>query len=130
TLQVKSLHQQGFSIGGHSHKHPEFWNIPERKQLKHITKSMKWVIKNVNPKIKAFAFPYTDSGVSAALIRKIHDEDLCDISFGTAGVKYDALSTHFQRYTAEQNGDFKRNIKAEFVYYKLRKAIGKATVKH
>ncbi|WP_297095166.1 polysaccharide deacetylase family protein [uncultured Draconibacterium sp.] len=130
TAQIKELHNKGFSIGGHSHKHPELWKISEKKQLKQIKKSIKWVEENVNPKIKAFAFPYTDDGVSGKLIKKIHDNGLCDISFGTAGVKYDETPNHFQRYPAEQSGDFELNIKAEFLYFKLRKAIGKATVKH
>lgn len=130
TTQIRDLHKKGFSIGGHSHKHPEFWQISEKKQLKHIKKSIRWVDENINPKVKAFAFPYTDDGVSAKLIRKIHDKGWCDISFGTAGVKYDELSNHFQRYPAEQKGNFEQNVKAEFLYFKLRKAIGKATVKH
>ncbi|WP_321348464.1 polysaccharide deacetylase family protein [uncultured Draconibacterium sp.] len=130
TTQIKALHNKGFSIGGHSHKHPEFWKISDKKKLKQIKKSMKWVDENVNPKIKAFAFPYTDDGVSGKLIKKIHDNGICDISFGTAGVKYDEIPNHFQRYPAEQPGAFELNIKAEFLYFKLRKTIGKATVKH
>lgn len=130
TIQIKDLHNKGFYIGGHSHKHPEFWQISEKKQLKHIKKSMQWVAENINPKVKAFAFPYTDYGVSANLIKKVHDNGWCDISFGTAGVKYDKITNHFQRYPAEQKGNFEVNVKAEFLYFKLRKAIGKATVKH
>lgn len=130
TAQIKDLHKKGFSIGGHSHKHPEFWKISEKKQLKHIKKSMSWVVEHVNPKVKAFAFPYTDHGISGKLIKKLQTKNICDISFGTAGVKYDEMPNHFQRYPAEQNGDFELNVKAEFLYFKLRKAMGKATVKH
>ena len=130
TSQIKELYNKGFSIGGHSHKHPEFWKISQKKQLKQVKKSMKWVEENINPKVKAFAFPYTDDGVSGKLIKKIHDKGFCDISFGTAGVKYDKISNHFQRYPAEQKGDFEWNVKAEFLYFKLRKTVGKATVKH
>nr|WP_319272140.1 polysaccharide deacetylase family protein [uncultured Draconibacterium sp.] len=130
TSQIKELHNKGFSIGGHSHKHPEFRKISEKKQLKQIKKSMKWVQDNLNQKVKAFAFPFTDDSVSLKLIKKIHDNGICDISFGTAGVKYDEIPNHFQRYPAEQQGAFELNIKAEFLYFKLRKTIGKATVKH
>uniref|UniRef100_UPI0032176A44 polysaccharide deacetylase family protein n=1 Tax=uncultured Draconibacterium sp. TaxID=1573823 RepID=UPI0032176A44 len=130
TEQIKELHQKGFSIGGHSHKHPEFWKIPEKKQLKHIRKSMEWVNANVDQEIKAFSFPFTDDGISSKLITKLKTKNICDITFGTAGVKYDEITSHFQRYPAEQRGDFRNNLKAEFVYFKLRKIIGKATVKH
>jgi len=130
TKQVKDLNKQGFTIGSHSHEHPEFWKISEKKQLKQITKSMKWVKENINPKIKAFAFPFTDDQVSKNLISKLTNEKICDITFGTAGLKYDEISSHFQRYPAEQNGNFIENLKAEFVYFKLRKIVGKSTVKH
>lgn len=130
TAQIKDLSQKGFTIGGHSHKHPEFWKISEKKQFKHVRKSMNWISENINQKIKAFSFPFTDDGVSENLFQGIKDENICDITFGTAGVKYDDVEMHFQRYVAEQNDDFKENLKAEFVYFKLRKAIGKATVKH
>lgn len=128
--QIKTLHQNGFTIGGHSHKHPEFWKLSEKKQLKHVKKSMDWLAGNINPKIKAFAFPYTDDGVSANFIRKLKIDNICDISFGTAGVKYDEINSHFQRYPAEQKGNFATNLKSEFIYFKLRKLIGKAIVRH
>ncbi len=130
TQQIKDLHQKGFSIGGHSHKHPELWKLSEKKQLKHIRKSMDWVNETVHSEIRAFSFPFTDDGISAQLIKKLKEENICDITFGTAGLKYDEISSHFQRYPAEQNGNFRENLKAEFVYFKLRKLIGKATVKH
>lgn len=130
TQQVKKLHEQGFTIGGHSHKHPEFWLISEKKQLKHVKKSMRWLEKNVPQKIKAFSFPFTDHGVSKSFIQKLHTTNICDISFGTAGLKYDSISQHLQRYPVEQKGDFYQNLKTEFTYFKLRKFLGKATVKH
>lgn len=130
TAEVQQLNKQGFTIGGHSHKHPEFWKISEKKQLKHARKSMKWLKETINPAIKAFAFPYTDDGVTSDFIQKLKSENICDITFGTAGVKHDEVNSHFQRYTAEQDGCFKQNLKNEFCYYKLRKLFGKATVKH
>lgn len=130
TEQVKQLNEQGFTIGGHSHKHPEFWLISEKKQLKHVQKSMKWIKKNVPQKIKAFSFPFTDNGVTKSFLQKLHTNNICDISFGTAGLKYDSTPLHLQRYPVEQKGDFQENLKAEFVYFKLRKLLGKATVIH
>lgn len=128
--QIINLDSKGFSIGGHSHKHPEFWKISPKKQQKHVRKSMAWIERNVPQKIKAFAFPYTDDGVSEEFIQNLHEQNICDITFGTAGLKYDSVRTHFQRYAVEQEGDFYENLKTEFVYFKLRKGIGKATVKH
>lgn len=130
TKQIIELKESGFSIGAHSKNHPEFWNISEEEQLNEIKQSMSWVVDKFNTSIKAFAFPFTDSGVSLNLLRKLKLENICDLTFGTAGVKYDECKSHFQRYPAEQSGNFKLNLKSEFVYLKLRKTVGKATVIH
>ncbi len=130
TTRISALKQQGFTIGAHSENHPEFWKISEEKQFNEIANSMKWVVENFAPEIKTFAFPFTDDGVSLNLLQKLKSENICDLTFGTAGLKYDQCKTHFQRYPAEQNGNFRLNLKAEWAYFKLRKKVGKATVKH
>ena len=130
TEQLLKLKEQGFSIGAHSFNHPEFWKISEDEQLNEIRKSMNWLVEKVNPDIKAFSFPFTDSGVSLNVMKALEKENICDVTFGTAGIKYDVLNNHLQRYPVEKPGDFILNLKAELVYFMLRKIIGKATVKH
>lgn len=130
TEQILELQRQGFSIGAHSFSHPEFWKISEEEQLNEIKKSMDWLVEKINPEIKAFSFPFTDSGVSQNVMKALKNENICDISFGTAGIKYDEYENHFQRYPVEIPGGFKQNLKAELVYFVLRKLIGKTTVKH
>lgn len=130
TAQISELQKKGFTIGAHSQNHPEFYKISEAEQLSEIQQSMSWIVKHFNPVIKAFSFPFTDDGVSLNLLQKLKTENICDITFGTAGLKYDECHSHLQRYPAEQKGDFKLNLKTEWVYYKLRNTIGKATVKH
>ena len=128
--QTKKLAEDGFSIGAHSFDHPEFWKISEQEQLEQIRKSMDWISANIPQKIKSFAFPFTDSGVPASVLETIENEQICDITFGTAGVKHDEFNFHFQRYPVEEPGDFQLNIKEEYVYSELRKLIGKAIVRH
>ena len=130
TEQIIKLKEQGFSIGAHSKNHPEFWKISEEEQLSEVKQSINWVVEKFNPAIKTFSFPFTDSGVSLNLLQKLKSDNICDLIFGTAGLKQDECKTHFQRYPAEQPGSFKLNLKSELVYFKLRKIIGKATVKH
>ncbi len=130
TKQIKQLHSDGFSIGAHSADHPEFYKIPVDEQLEQIRKSMQWITENVQPQIRAFSFPFTDSGVPGSVLQTIKDEKICDMTFGTAGLKYDSFDFHFQRYPMEQPGDFYRNLKGEFVYFELRKLMGKAKVTH
>jgi peptidoglycan/xylan/chitin deacetylase (PgdA/CDA1 family) len=130
TNQLLKLKEQGFSIGAHSFSHPEFWEISEEEQLNEVKKSMDWLVQEINPEIKAFSYPFTDSRVSLKVMKTLKEQGICDISFGTAGIKYDGFDTHFQRYPVEKLGDFEQNLKAELVYFVLRKIIGKATVKH
>lgn len=130
TSQILDLQKQGFSIGAHSNRHPEFWLIDEGQQKEEIRLSFEWLEKTIHPEIKAFAFPYTDSGVPKSVFEYLHHEMGCDISFGTAGLKYDELENHLQRYPAEQPGDFEANLKAEIIYHFLRKPVGKTIVRH
>lgn len=130
TGQVKDLHKKGFAIGGHSHNHGEFWEMKTKDQLKQVQKSMDWIGKHVHPKIKAFSFPFTDDGVKKKLLTKIKTEKICDITFGTSGLKYDSFETHFQRVPMEQNQNTESFLKEEFMYFHLRKLVGKASVTH
>jgi peptidoglycan/xylan/chitin deacetylase (PgdA/CDA1 family) len=130
TQQILKLKSDGFSIGAHSFSHPEFYKISEEEQLDEVKKSMNWLIEEINPEIKAFSFPFTDSGVSLKVLKTLEAEKICDVTFGTAGIKCDELNFHFQRYPVEKEGDFMMNLKEEFIYFALRKIIGEATVKH
>lgn len=128
--QISGLKEDGFSIGAHSKTHPEFWNLSENGQLNEIKQSMNWVNENFAPTIKAFSFPFTDSGVSLNLLRELKSENICDLTFGTAGLKYDECISHFQRYPVEKPGNFEVRLKEEWVYFIIRKILRKATVKH
>lgn len=128
--QIKQLAQQGFSIGAHSIDHPEFELLPKQDQLQQVQQSMQWLNTVVPQKIKAFAFPYTDDGVSSGVLKEIHEQGWCDFSFGTAGVKDDTIPGHFQRFAMEQNSRLHQRIKGEFLYFHLRKRIDKHQVEH
>jgi peptidoglycan/xylan/chitin deacetylase (PgdA/CDA1 family) len=130
TEQLIKLKKEGFSIGAHSVDHPEFYAISEEKQLEQVKKSMNWLNENIQPEIKTFAFPFTDFGISAFILEILQKDQLCDITFGTAGLKNDNFEAHLQRYPVEIPGNFVENLKGEWVYFQLRKWIGKATVIH
>ena len=91
TSQILELQSQGFTIGAHSIDHPEFWKISADDQIAQVRESMEWINKTVNPSIKSFAFPFTDYGVPFSVLETIKKENLCDITFGTAGLKYDSF---------------------------------------
>lgn len=128
-LQLKSMVKQGFTIGAHSMNHPEFWKISEEEQVQQVKDSVNWVKNRVNPKINTFSFPFTDDGVAAKTIARLKEEKICDLTFGTAGIKYDSIPNHFQRYPVEQEGDFKMRLKEEWIYLFVRKIFHKEIVK-
>jgi len=131
TSEVKDLHKKGFSIGGHSHEHPEFWALKSKEQYAQIEKSMEWVNKHIQPNIKAFSFPYTDNRVTTKLLNKIIKENICDITFGTAGLKYDAVPSHFQRVPMERKVYTKEyeSIRSEYSYFMIKAILGKNRLK-
>ena len=128
--ELMQLKKEGFSIGAHSWDHPEFYKIDQRTQYKQVKNSMQWIEKHFNPTTKAFAFPYTDHGISNGLLKKIHSENLVDLSFGTAGLKYDSFHGHLQRIPMEKRSyeTAQSILKYEHFYFKIRQLMKKNTV--
>lgn len=128
--QLKSLQSDGFLIGSHSLNHPEMWLLSEEEQYRQIAQSMQWVIDNFAPKVKAFSFPFTDDGVRIQLFNKLKRDNVVDVTFGTAGLKYDVAQNHYQRIPIElsKNRSIKKTIHFEFLYYHLRKLLSKNKV--
>lgn len=128
--QIRRMNNDGFTFGGHSHRHPEFWKISASEQIEEVRESMLFVGKMVKQSVRAFAFPFTDWGVPAEVFKTIKNENICDLTFGTAGVKYDVFDFHLQRFPVEKTGNFRQSLKGEFLYYELRKMVGKEKVQH
>jgi hypothetical protein len=120
----------GFTIGAHSWDHPEFWLLNEEEQQQQVTRSMEWVSEKFKIKIKAFAFPYTDDGVTGSLLAHLAENKICDITFGTAGLKTDSVTGHLQRLPCETNQKLEVLLGNEMAYHLIRKLFGKSTVKH
>ncbi len=129
--QLFQLERDGFSIGAHSWDHPEFWLLDEERQLDEIRESMEWLVANFSPKIKAFAFPFTDFGVSRFVFDAIRRERLCDLTFGTAGVKLEKESRHYQRLSMEAEGykSARNLLKAEYLSYQLKRLVDQHVAK-
>ncbi len=128
--QLQQLKEDGFTIGAHSIDHPEFWLIKEEEQFRQVAESVNWVKENLGQDILAFAFPFTDNGVPGGVFKKIEENQLCDITFGTAGLKYDQYPWHFQRFACEGGDSLEKVLKKEMAYFNLRKCFGQQTVKH
>ncbi len=125
--EIKSLQNDGFTIGAHSWDHPEFWLLDTERQLDEIRESMLWVTENLSTQIKAFAFPFTDVGVSDEVFEIIQNEKICDITFGTAGLKNELISFHFQRIAmdAPLNKNAKQRFKTAYFSYQIKRLLNK-----
>lgn len=126
--QLRHLVEQGFTVGAHSWDHPEFWLLSEADQYQQITQSVDWLRETLNPALSAFAFPYTDSGVSDLLIASLHRDGFCNLTFGTAGVKSDSIAGHWQRFACESKLSLTTSLKQELVYNQMRQLLGRTYV--
>jgi len=129
-IQIQQLISQGFTIGAHSWDHPEFWLLTEQEQHQQVVRSMDWVSEKFSRKIRAFAFPYTDAGVSGSLLAHLAEKMICDLTFGTAGLKRDTVAGHLQRLPCETNSPLEVLLGKEMAYHLIRRISGKSVVKH
>lgn len=124
--EIVKLANNGFTIGGHSVTHPEFWHLSLDEQFFEVKENMDWIREKFNPKLKVFAFPFTDDGVKAELFKKLYGEHIVDFTFGTAGYKPDQEKQHFQRIPMERktNETAANILKSEYLYGTIRKLFG------
>lgn len=124
---INELIKQGFTIGGHSKNHPRYKNISLEEQVSQTIDSVEFLVEKFNLDYKVFAFPFTDDGVGKEFFNKI--EGKLDLTFGTAGLKKDVISTNLQRIPMEENKKGIEIIKSQYLYYILKMFVGKNTVK-
>lgn len=96
--QVKQLIQDGFTIGAHSLDHPMYASLALKDQLYQTTESIRVLRERFSLDYSAFAFPFTDYGVSEKYFEKIFDSRIVDISFGTFGMVADIYPNSLQRF--------------------------------
>lgn len=128
--QIRELQDDGFLIGAHGMDHREFFLTSEDKIMEHISASMEFLIREINPPIKVFAFPFTDFNVPDLVFEKANHEKLWDMSFGTAGIKDESMQNHLQRIPMESSIiiEGKQVIRAEYIWYYLKTVLGKNKV--
>lgn len=127
---LKTLVKQGHTIGAHSHEHPEFYLLSEKEQLEQAIRSIKQVNEWISPEVSAFAFPFTDDGVHTSFFTKLNEESGVDLTFASAGLKKDRISNHIHRISMDDYGySAEQRLKTEFLYFLLKKPLGKNTLK-
>lgn len=129
--QILELQNDGFLIGAHGMDHREFFLSSEQEIMEQISSSMDYLMQEVNPPVRTFAFPYTDFNVSDAVFEKANREKWWDLSFGTAGTKDETMTNHLQRIPMElsEEVDGKRVIRTEYLWYYIKSVFGKNKVR-
>jgi peptidoglycan/xylan/chitin deacetylase (PgdA/CDA1 family) len=122
--QVEDLVRKGFSIGGHSHEHPLYADLPLAAQLEQTRMSMDCLAGRFPMREKAFAFPHNDTGVGPQFFDAVFSTDMLHASFGTSGLVAHFHSHNIERFTMEKTEAPAASILAKqyvrSTYYRLR----------
>ncbi|MFB6317056.1 polysaccharide deacetylase family protein [Saccharicrinis sp. FJH54] len=129
--QIKSLIDDGFTIGAHSVDHPRFSEISMDEQLKQTELSVSELKTKFNVEPVLFSFPFTDDGITTGFFNRIKENPGSPVlTFGTAGMKWDQISSNLQRIPMEFNHASALDIvRMEYVYYVLKSFAGKNLLK-
>lgn len=129
--EIKSLAEQGFYIGGHSINHPYYNKISLEDQIFQTKESVNGVQEKLNLNYRIFSFPFTDLGVKKSFFEKIYRENICKLTFGTAGIKDDEFTQNLQRIPMDNCLDSPEKFThKEIISYYLKRLINKQKVIH
>jgi len=100
--QISELIKKGFVFGGHSVDHPRYTELSLKEQLWQTKESIEFISKKFGCDCNVFAFPFTDSGISAEFFRSVSSAKLLKASFGIGGLTKSNIPRHFPRFSMER----------------------------
>jgi peptidoglycan/xylan/chitin deacetylase (PgdA/CDA1 family) len=128
--QVRELIGMGFSIGAHSIDHPLFSKLTASEQREQVRGSLEVLERRFGIEHRAFAFPYSELGVSREGLESILRDGEVEILFGTRGVIRDELEPRIlQRVSAESLDTIQRVFKQAMAYQAGRRSAGQGVVR-
>lgn len=130
--EVRSIFNDGFLIGSHGMDHIIFNQLEYSNQIKQIKESMAYLDARYTLKHKLFSFPFTDNGVNKLFFETLYDEKspLIDLSFGTAGLKFDCIPQNLQRIPMEKFPySASGKLLFQYFYWLLKMPFGKNQIK-
>jgi peptidoglycan/xylan/chitin deacetylase (PgdA/CDA1 family) len=129
TPEIAELQKKGYFIGAHSFNHPLFTDLTDEQMITEVSASMEDIEKRFNPPLKFFAFPFTDGGIPSKVINDIFQNNPVAI-FGSAGIKMEKHSNHYQRIPFEKSEQSVSNyLKTEYLYYILKAGFGRNSIR-
>ncbi len=119
---------KGFTVGSHSLDHPDFRLLDELERKNQVTASLEWLHRQCPQPLRVFSFPFTDANLPASFIRWLGT--VCDLSFGSAGLKTDIIRTHLQRLAMDEPGSSsaKHIIKSRYFIFAIASIVGKKKI--
>lgn len=101
--QAGTLRQWGFDLGAHSWDHPRLQDLPLDERMDQMRRSLDAVQTLLDLPYRAFAFPFSDVGISRSFMRQlVHGmAPVADITFGTSGIRRDVHPRVIQRVDLE-----------------------------
>ncbi len=129
--QILSLKNQGFYFGAHSCDHPEYRFLGLEEQIRQTRESVDDLCTRFALPYRAFAFPFTDYGVSSAFFQNIYEQaPAITSSFGSAGLKRDHFPQHIQRIPFETGRlNAWEILNNEYLYFLLKSLVGKNSIR-
>ena len=129
--EVKDLLRWGFDIGGHSSEHMDFTLLDAPEMVVQIKESIDDLQQRFGIESRYFSFPFTSNGVPRQAIERILNEGIAEVLLGTAGLKKTGQPGFIQRIPME---GFRKPaedaLKAEYLYYLLKKPLGRNTLRY
>lgn len=117
TSQVKSLHEDGFTIGAHSMSHPYYQLLPFEEQVNQTVDSVKYVNELLGINDTCFSFPHSDAGLSQSLIVELNKKNI-PAFFGIRNQQEENSNKILHRFNAERPGiNMQKQIKG--IYFML-----------
>ena len=127
--ELIELKEQGVYIGAHSMDHPLYENLEFNEQVAQTEFSIDWVKEEIGCDIDLFSFPFTDHGVSKDFMNRLHSNEKEQLTFGSAGLKFNTYSRHFQRLSLEEDyEDLGEFLKSKYVSFQAKKILGRDKV--
>lgn len=124
--EVRQLLEWGFEVGAHSSEHMDFMGMDPEQMIEQVSSSVKDLQKRFDIKTGYFSFPFTSDGVPRNVIDKLLTGGHATALLGTAGLKRTGRRAYIQRVPMDRHESTAlESLKAEYLYYLLKNALGK-----
>ncbi|OGL43429.1 MAG: hypothetical protein A2W05_00355 [Candidatus Schekmanbacteria bacterium RBG_16_38_10] len=100
--QVTDLILKGFAIGAHSIDHPLYSELSVEEQLIQTKGSLSILSNRYRYECQAFAFPYSDIGITLDFYQSVFADGRLKVTFGTGGMFPHFFPRNLARFTMER----------------------------